>query len=132
MPSLSGIQLQALRAQLEERARTLVAELKMVEEERPGVPTRTQTTVEDSGEQGEQRTRDAVRGAEQERDAAELREISAAIARIDDGTYGTCVDCGNDIPLARLQVQPAAARCIECQERYERKFPPELRAAALR
>jgi DnaK suppressor protein len=37
----------------------------------------------------------------------------------DDGTYGRCVDCGQQIPAARLEVRPEAARCIADQERFE-------------
>src|SRR4249920_2381569 len=48
--------------------------------------------------------------AEVTRDLAELRELEAALRRIADGNYGTCVDCGGEVPLARLQAQPGAAR----------------------
>lgn len=53
------------------------------------------------------------------RDTRELDDIGAALKRIDDGTYGECVDCGEDIPRPRLDANPAAARCIPCQERLE-------------
>jgi RNA polymerase-binding transcription factor DksA len=53
--------------------------------------------------------------AEVQRDLAELREIDAARARLDAGTYGACVDCGTDIPAARLDAYPAAIRCTPCQ-----------------
>lgn len=121
-----------LRAQLEARARELVNELRAIEEDRPATPTLTQTTVEDMAEQGEQRSRDAVRGAEQDRDAGELRDIAAALARIDEGRYGICTECGTQIPFARLNVQPSALRCIECQQRYERAHPPELKTMLMR
>jgi RNA polymerase-binding transcription factor DksA len=86
--------------------------------ERPSMIVRNQN--EDIGEQGEERLREAVRYAEQERDVLELREIEAAKERMDAGTYGMCVDCGRDIPLARLNAQPSAKRCLECQTKYER------------
>jgi DnaK suppressor protein len=54
-----------------------------------------------------------------ERETAELRLVDAALARIDAGTYGQCVDCGVDIPVARLQAAPHASRCIACQEKTE-------------
>jgi DnaK suppressor protein len=54
-----------------------------------------------------------------ERETAELRLVDAALARIKAGTYGQCVDCGVDIPAARLQAAPHAARCIACQEKTE-------------
>ena len=51
--------------------------------------------------------------------AQQRAEVVAALQRIEDGTYGTCVDCGQPIPDARLEVRPEAARCIEDQERFE-------------
>lgn len=45
---------------------------------------------------------------------AEARQISFALARIDNGTYGTCSNCGETIALARLEAEPAATRCIKC------------------
>ena len=46
-------------------------------------------------------------------------EVRAALARLDAGSYGTCVDCGQPISEARLQVRPEAARCIDCQSKSE-------------
>lgn len=45
---------------------------------------------------------------------AHLVEIDAALARIDDGTYGVCVVCGQPIPAARLEVRPTATTCVGC------------------
>lgn len=45
-----------------------------------------------------------------------LREVRAALKRIDDGDYGICVDCEEDIPEKRLLAAPWAARCVPCQE----------------
>jgi RNA polymerase-binding transcription factor DksA len=53
---------------------------------------------------------------------AELREVDAARRRLAEGVYGVCVDCGSDIGLQRLRAEPAAARCIECQERHEKTY----------
>ncbi|MCU1602783.1 MAG: conjugal transfer protein TraR [Frankiales bacterium] len=54
-------------------------------------------------------------------DAAEARRTEAleALARMDGGTYGVCVDCGTQIPEARLEFRPEAARCVEDQEKFE-------------
>src|SRR3954453_16783365 len=46
-------------------------------------------------------------------------QIRTALKRIDEGTYGSCVDCGGTISDARLAVRPEAARCLECQTRAE-------------
>jgi len=45
---------------------------------------------------------------------AEAAEVRAALGRIASGTYGTCANCGAQIPRARLEAQPTAARCIAC------------------
>ena len=55
-----------------------------------------------------------------DRETAEIAVISAALKRIDDGSYGVCVDCGCDIPPARLLAAPEAARCVSCQSKTER------------
>lgn len=45
---------------------------------------------------------------------AEARQIGLALARIANGTYGTCANCGADIPAERLAAQPVATRCLAC------------------
>lgn len=46
-------------------------------------------------------------------------QVVAALQRLDDGAYGTCVDCGKPIPKVRLEVRPEAARCVEDQAKAE-------------
>ncbi|MDQ1547791.1 MAG: DnaK suppressor protein [Actinomycetota bacterium] len=46
-----------------------------------------------------------------------LAEIAAALTRMDEGRYGLCKTCGNEIALGRLQVRPQAPLCISCAER---------------
>ncbi|HEV8334141.1 MAG TPA: TraR/DksA family transcriptional regulator [Steroidobacteraceae bacterium] len=58
--------------------------------------------------------------AEIDRDAGELRRIDTALARLSEGSYGLCEDCGQRIPEARLEAEPTALRCIKCQELYEK------------
>lgn len=48
-----------------------------------------------------------------------LFEIDAALRRIDDGTYGICSNCGNEIPRERLEASPWASLCIDCKRRAE-------------
>jgi DnaK suppressor protein len=45
--------------------------------------------------------------------------VREALARLDGGTYGQCVDCGRELPDERLEVRPEAARCVDCQQRAE-------------
>jgi len=53
------------------------------------------------------------------RDLAELANVEQALARLADGSYGECIDCGLAIPYARLAAYPAARRCVGCQEADE-------------
>jgi RNA polymerase-binding transcription factor DksA len=46
-----------------------------------------------------------------------LTEIDAAIAAFDAGTYGVCSRCGRPISAGRLEVQPAASRCVDCADK---------------
>ena len=55
------------------------------------------------------------------RESSGLRETRAALRRIDDGTFGICMDCEEEINLKRLAAVPWAARCIACQERADRE-----------
>ncbi|MCA0399628.1 MAG: RNA polymerase-binding protein DksA [Proteobacteria bacterium] len=50
-----------------------------------------------------------------------IAKIDAALARIDDGTYGYCEETGDPISLARLDARPIATLSIEAQERHERR-----------
>ena len=51
------------------------------------------------------------------RAAANLEEVEAALGRLEAGTYGRCEACDGPIPFERLEVVPAAARCVSCQTR---------------
>ena len=55
-----------------------------------------------------------------ERDVRELRAVEAAAERLHTPDYGLCADCGAEIPYVRLDVNPAATRCVACQARQER------------
>lgn len=48
-----------------------------------------------------------------------LKAIDTASSRLEEGRYGTCEGCGNDIPLKRLDALPFAIYCVECQKEKE-------------
>ena len=58
--------------------------------------------------------------ADAARDLSELRRLDSARARMADGSYGICIDCGLDIGFARLRAHPGAERCIQCQTQFEK------------
>lgn len=49
-----------------------------------------------------------------------LAQAERALARMDDGTYGSCESCGEPIGKARLQAFPRATLCVNCKQREER------------
>jgi DnaK suppressor protein len=46
---------------------------------------------------------------------SQLGRVRAALARVNEGTYGKCARCGSDIPPERLEFMPEAPNCIQCQ-----------------
>jgi DnaK suppressor protein len=55
-----------------------------------------------------------------DRDSVLLRNVSAALARIEDGSYGICMNCDEEIKPKRLEAVPWAKYCIRCQEDADR------------
>ena len=53
--------------------------------------------------------------------AAQLRSVRRALAKVDEGSYGLCEECGNDIGFSRLQARPDARLGITCQTRAEKR-----------
>lgn len=51
--------------------------------------------------------------------AGQRAQVEAALARLDEGTYGICVDCGQPIDEVRLEFRPEAARCLADQQKHE-------------
>jgi DnaK suppressor protein len=74
------------------------------------------------GAQAEEEFERDVAGAGQVR--AALIAIVSAERRMETGEYGLCEDCGDRIGFARLGAQPAASRCVSCQELAEKRGGP--------
>jgi DnaK suppressor protein len=55
-----------------------------------------------------------------DRAESRLRLIDEALARVENGTYGICADCGDEIGLGRLKVLPFAVRCVDCESKRSR------------
>ena len=58
-----------------------------------------------------------------DRSEAHLVLVDEALARLDDGTFGACLRCGEPIAPARLEALPWAAYCIDCQRLVDRGAP---------
>jgi DnaK suppressor protein len=52
---------------------------------------------------------------------ARMQVLRHALGKFDDGSYGLCEECGNDIGFSRLQARPEARLCIGCQTRAEKR-----------
>jgi RNA polymerase-binding transcription factor DksA len=113
------VDLQDARTQLEQMLRELDSATATLEAEGAGEsselshfdqhPADTATELADADRQN----------ALMESSSEQRAQVVAALQRLDDGTYGTCVDCGRPIPEARLEVRPEAARCVEEQAKAE-------------
>ncbi len=63
-------------------------------------------------------------GRLREREQGLLAKIDTALQKMDDGEFGECVSCGEDIGVKRLRARPVAELCIDCkaeQEKLERR-----------
>lgn len=54
-----------------------------------------------------------------ERESRLIRKIQFTLQKIDEGLFGICEKCGDDIPLPRLNARPVAAHCIQCKTQME-------------
>src|SRR5437868_2518200 len=62
-----------------------------------------------------------VRLALKQTDSKLLRAIEEAILRLDNGTYGICMDCEEEIPSVRLEAVPWTRVCVDCKEKQSQK-----------
>lgn len=81
----------------------------------------TQGRSADSQEQAQELENAEVVDALGNEARAELNRIAKALDQIKTGAYGTCIDCGESIPMARLKAYPFADRCIRCATAAETK-----------
>lgn len=70
----------------------------------------------DSAEQAAQLGNVEVVSALETEAIEELANIEAALRRLDDGSYGICASCGEEIGEQRLAVRPASFECVDCAE----------------
>ena len=131
MSELTDQQMDQLRAALEKRhaelARDIREDLKATGSERYADLA---GEVNDSGDESVADQMVDINAAMIERELIELKAVEAARKRMEEGDYGDCIDCGVDIPLARLFAYPAATRCIACQS--QRESPAHSDAPGLR
>ncbi len=110
---------EAFRQRLQARAAELLQELGAAQAETLASNDTHGREVIDQKDLAERAEEASLHDAEAARDHQELVAVRAALARIEAGTYGICVDCEEPIALARLEAWPSAARCLPCQEAHE-------------
>jgi DnaK suppressor protein len=75
--------------------------------------------VVDPGETAEVDIQEDIEFALIQMKAETLNKINEALSRLEEGTYGRCFECGEDIAQARLRALPFAVRCKDCEEARE-------------
>lgn len=80
------------------------------------------TAGPESGNPDESIARDTVDTGEavEQTESGLLNDVQSALDRIEAGTFGQCVRCGDALPRERLKAVPYASFCVECERRYER------------
>jgi DnaK suppressor protein len=114
------VEITVARKRLEEMRDELDRSIAVLQGERPA-PMAGEGYPQDSADAGStlsetDRTEAILHSARGQRD-----EVLAALTRIDENTYGRCVDCGDEIPDGRLEARPDAARCVGCQAKRARR-----------
>ena len=123
MANLTEKQLQKLRKNMLDRQRMLNAEVNAQRSQaaEDGNPD-AQFGVGDTGDESVVRMMTDLHLQEAGRDLEELRDIDAALRRMEDASYGDCDECGNEIGYPRLEAQPTAVRCVQCQALHEKTY----------
>ena len=109
---LTADQVGELRAELERQLARLEKSMKLTEEAVRPVEL-DQTSVGRLSRMDSIQNQSLSKGLK-DREVARLSQIHAALARMDRGVYGTCVECGRAIPFERLFVFPEAPECGAC------------------
>ncbi|SCK28249.1 transcriptional regulator, TraR/DksA family [Variovorax sp. HW608] len=114
---------EALRRQLEALKHRALDELRRRTDPMDAIPERVsyEHEVHNNAEDAEGERSEDLRFAEIDIDRQRLQEIEEAQRRMMQGSYGVCIECGEDIPRERLMAYPTALRCNACRVTWERK-----------
>jgi DnaK suppressor protein len=117
---LTETQLEELGRMLRERHEALRAELE--EEEQASEQARESRgakELQDSSDFSSAEAMADISSAVMSHHRGGIHEVRAALRRLEDGSFGQCVECAREIGYERLRAYPAASRCIQCQSRRE-------------
>ncbi len=117
---LSKSQLALLENKLREQQASLRAEVQGERAESDNErDRRSAREVQDRGDEANTDQWREANAAMIDHHVDEISGIQAALSRVDSGTYGLCVDCGEAIGFQRLKAYPSANRCLQCQSKVE-------------
>ena len=109
-----------LKRMLEERRREILSEVQgRIRGQREADAWGKVHEVRDAGESSEADIQEDIEFALIQMKAETLTKINDALGRLEEGTYGYCSDCGEEITEQRLRALPFAVRCKECEEARE-------------
>ena len=114
-----GARYDELKQMLEERRRELTNEVQGKIRGVRADGAEKPHEVMDQGETSEVDIQEDIELALIQMKAETLNKINEALARLDDGRYGLCFECGEEIAEARLRALPFAVRCKDCEEARE-------------
>ena len=111
---------QELRRMLEERRLEIIGELQhKMRDVRNEHAAASLQNVRDEAETSEAEIQDDIEFALLQMKAETLEKVGTALAHLDEGRYGYCYECGEEIPERRLRALPFAVRCRNCEEARE-------------
>ena len=108
-----------LKGMLEQRRREILSDIKSKMRDARVDGAEKPHEVLDPGDTAELDTQEDLEFVLIQMKAETLNKISDALSRLDNGTYGDCVECGHAIAGARLRALPFAIRCKACEEARE-------------
>jgi DnaK suppressor protein len=108
-----------LKRMLEERQREILSEVQGKIRDVRAEGSEKPHEVLDPGEASEVDIQEDIEFALIQMKAETLNKINEALSRLEDGTYGHCFECGDDIAELRLRALPFAVRCKNCEEARE-------------
>lgn len=117
-------ELDTWRRMLEAEAAQLAAAIHQDRDELNGVAGVLPTAFDDGRDEPAVDVMRDLDVAELQRRSDRLAAVDAALARIAEGSFGLCVQCGGAIAPLRLKASPSSARCITCQSSAERSQDP--------
>ncbi len=109
-----------LKKMLEERKREILSEVQeKIRDVRTESNSGKKNEVLDSGESSEADIQEDIEFALIQMKAETLNRINEALAQLEEGAYGNCFECGEEIAERRLRALPFAVRCKACEEARE-------------